>query len=254
MAEILLENIAKSYKVNGGTLPIIDDISIQVQENEFVSLIGPSGCGKSTLFNIICGLSEPDQGRVLLSAQSGVRAGEVVSYMPQKDLLLPWRTVLDNVILAREVSGGDKRAIKKEALQLMPLFGLKGFENSYPAELSGGMRQRAALMRTVLARRRVLLLDEPFGALDAITRTRMQQWLLEVWDNFKQAVFFVTHDVDEAIFLSDRVYVLTPRPARVCLHLEVKLSRPREFEIFTTPQFLSLKRQIIDALYYGVVG
>jgi len=180
-----------------------------------------------------------------------VRAGEAVSYMPQKDLLLPWRTVLDNVVLARRATREDSRAVKKEAMELMPLFGLSGFENSYPAELSGGMRQRAALMRTVLARRRVLLLDEPFGALDAITRNRMQQWLLQVWDNFRQAVLFVTHDIDEAIFLADRVYVLTPRPARVCLHLDIDLPRPRQVEMVTTERFLALKKQIMRALQYG---
>ncbi|SFQ95203.1 ABC transporter ATP-binding protein [Desulfoscipio geothermicus] len=249
--EILLEDVAKSYRMNGVSLPVLDGVSLQVEEKEFVSLIGPSGCGKSTLFNIICGLTEPDRGRVLLGGRAGVRAGEAVSYMPQKDLLLPWRTVLDNVVLARRATREDSRAVKKEAMELMPLFGLSGFENSYPAELSGGMRQRAALMRTVLARRRVLLLDEPFGALDAITRNRMQQWLLQVWDNFRQAVLFVTHDIDEAIFLADRVYVLTPRPARVCLHLNIDLPRPRQVEMVTTERFLALKKQIMRALQYG---
>jgi ABC-type nitrate/sulfonate/bicarbonate transport system ATPase subunit len=248
MAEIILEDIEKSYMVDGEPLPVLGGVSAAVGEGEFVSLIGPSGCGKSTLFNIICGLTGPDRGRVVLGGKTGARAGEVVSYMPQKDLLLPWRTVLDNVILAREVAGENRETARREARELMPLFGLAGFENSYPAELSGGMRQRAALMRAVLARRRVLLLDEPFGALDAITRTRMQQWLLEVWDKFRQAVFFVTHDIDEALILSDRVYVLTPRPARVRLHLEVGLPRPRRAETLTDPRFLALKRQIMRAL------
>ncbi|AGL03082.1 ABC transporter ATP-binding protein [Desulfoscipio gibsoniae] len=248
MVEIFLEGVAKSFLLNGTSLPVLDNVSLQVLEGEFVSLIGPSGCGKSTLFNIICGLTAPDRGRVLLGDQYGVPAGEVVAYMPQKDLLLPWRTVLDNVILARRAVGRDRIAVQHEARELMPLFGLAGFENCYPAELSGGMRQRAALMRTVLARRRVLLLDEPLGALDAITRTRMQQWLLKVWNNFKQAVLFVTHDIDEAIFLSDRVYVLTPRPARVCMHLPVRLPRPRRAELFTAPDFLALKRKIMCAL------
>ncbi len=248
MAEIFLEDVTKTFSINGVLLSVLDGVTVQVEEGEFVSLIGPSGCGKSTLFNIICGLTTPDRGRVLLCGQDNVPAGEVVSYMPQKDLLMPWRTVLDNVILARRAGGRERAAVQSEARELMPLFGLTGFENSYPAELSGGMRQRAALMRTVLARRRVLLLDEPLGALDAITRTRMQQWLLKVWNNFRQAVFFVTHDIDEAIFLSDRVYVLTTRPARVCLHLPVSLPRPRRAALLTDPSFLALKKEIMHAL------
>ncbi len=251
MAEIILEEVTKTFPVDGQSVSVLAGISLSVAAGEFVSLIGPSGCGKSTLFNIICGLVKPDSGRVLLGGRDDVRAGEMVSYMPQKDLLLPWRTVLDNVILAREVAGEDKETVKREARQLMPLFGLAGFENCYPAELSGGMRQRAALMRAILARRRVLLLDEPFGALDAITRTRMQRWLLEIWDRFKQAVFFITHDVEEAVFLSDRIYVLTSRPARLCLHLDVDLPRPRRDALLTEPRFLFLKKQILDALLGG---
>ncbi|KJS17256.1 MAG: ABC transporter, partial [Peptococcaceae bacterium BRH_c4b] len=184
----------------------------------------------------------------VLGGREGVRPQDIVSYMPQKDYLLPWRTVLDNVILAREVAGVNRNEAKSEARELMPLFGLTGFENSFPSELSGGMRQRAALMRTALARRSVWLLDEPFGALDAITRSKMQQWLLEVWNSFRQTVFFVTHDIDEALFLSDRVYVLTPRPSRVSLHLEVDLPRSRSAEILTEPRFLLLKRRVMDVL------
>lgn len=246
--EILLKDITKSFAAGKETLPVLDRVLIEVHQGEFVSLIGPSGCGKSTLFNIICGLAEPDSGKVVLGTEKGASAGKVVSYMPQNDLLLPWRNVLDNVILAREVAGEDVIMAKREAMELMHLFGLAGFENSYPAELSGGMRQRAALMRTILANRPVLLLDEPFGALDALTRIKMQQWLLEVWSQFKQAVFFITHDVDEAIFLSDRIYVFTPRPARVCLHLEVNLSRPRSLDILTTPSFLAIKKRVMEAL------
>jgi len=248
MAEIILEDIAKSYMVNGKTIAVLDGINAAVDAGEFVSLIGPSGCGKSTLFNIICNLIEPDRGRVVLGGKAGTRAVDMVSYMPQKDLLLPWRTVLKNVILAREVAGEDRKVVKREAQELMPLFGLDGFENSYPTELSGGMRQRAALMRTMLARRRVLLLDEPFGALDAITRTKMQHWLLKVWVKFKQAVFFVTHDIDEALFLSDRVYVLTSRPAKVCLHLHIDLPRPRHTGVLTAQRFVEMKKQIVAAL------
>jgi len=251
MPEIVLRDITKSFTVNGAELPVLKEISLHVNSGEFVSLIGPSGCGKSTLFNIICGLLNPDSGEVILGNEEKSPAKEVISYMPQKDLLLPWRSVLNNVILAREITGENKETIKEQAVQLLPLFGLEGFENCYPSELSGGMRQRAALMRTMLARKRLLLLDEPFGALDAITRTDMQRWLLEVWSKFKQAILLVTHDIDEAIFLSDRVYVLTARPARICLETRVNLPRPRRAEVVTTPDFLALKKMIMNALSVG---
>lgn len=246
--KILLEDVSKTFIIDGETLPTLGGVSLQVGAGEFVSLIGPSGCGKSTIFNIACGLVSPDSGRVVLDGKPGVAPAEIISYMPQKDLLLPWRNILRNVTLAREVQGADLEEAINEARQLLPLFGLQGFENSYPAELSGGMRQRAALMRTVLARREVLLLDEPFGALDAITRVNMQQWLLEVWHKFNYAVLFITHDIEEALFLSDRIYVLSPRPARVRLHLEVNLSRPRYRKMVTGESFLKLKNQVMDAL------
>ncbi|MTI85350.1 MAG: ABC transporter ATP-binding protein [Firmicutes bacterium] len=248
MSAIQLKNITKSFNLDQENLPVLNGLSLYVNNREFVSLLGPSGCGKSTLFNIICGLINPDRGEVIVGEKEGMKAKDVVSYMPQKDLLLPWRTVLENVILAREVAGENKETVKKEAAHLLPLFGLEGFQNSFPAELSGGMRQRAALMRTMLAQKEVLLLDEPFGALDAITRTRMQRWLLDVWNKFRQAVFFVTHDIDEALFLSDRVYVLTPRPARISLELKVELPRPRRAGILTTSDFLQQKRKVMHVL------
>lgn len=247
-AKILLDDVTKTFVIDGETLPTLGGVSLQVEAGEFVSLIGPSGCGKSTVFNIICGLVSPDSGGVILDGRPGIAPAKIISYMPQKDLLLPWRNILRNVILAREVQGEDLEEAVNEARELLPLFGLEGFENSFPAELSGGMRQRAALMRTVLAKREVLLLDEPFAALDAITRTTMQQWLLEVWDKFRYAVFFITHDVEEALFLSDRLYVLSARPAQVCLHLEVNLPRPRYRRLVTEKTFLKLKKQVMDAL------
>jgi ABC-type nitrate/sulfonate/bicarbonate transport system ATPase subunit len=251
MPEIVLRDIQKSFTVDGEKMQVLNGITLHVNSEEFVSLIGPSGCGKSTLFNIICGLLEPDSGEVTLGNEEKLTAKEIISYMPQKDLLLPWRSVLDNVILAREITGENKETAKKQAVRLLPLFGLEGFENCYPSELSGGMRQRAALMRTMLARKRLLLLDEPFGALDAITRTDMQRWLLEVWSKFKQAILLVTHDIDEAIFLSDRVYVLTARPARICLETSIDLPRPRRAAVVTTPDFLALKKMIMNALSVG---
>jgi len=194
-----------------GHVPVLDAISLEVPEGSFVSILGPSGCGKSTLFSIFTGRLKPRSGRFELSSPP--------SYMPQKDLLLPWRTALGNAVLAAELSEGDMDAAKEEALRLMPIFGLQGFENYYPSDLSGGMKQRVALLRTVMQKRRFLLLDEPFGALDALTRKSMQQWLLEVKAELGLTMLMTTHDIDEASFLSDVVYVLSARPAHVVLKL-----------------------------------
>src|SRR5207302_11425478 len=174
--------------------------------------VGPSGCGKSTLFNILAGLVEPTSGRVLLDGNPPDNLLGRFDYMPQKDLLMPWRTVLNNTTLGLEIAGVSRRAARERALEAFPRFGLTGFEDAWPMSLSGGMRQRAALLRTFLAGRDVMLLDEPFGALDAITRADMQEWLLGVWHSFERTIVLVTHDVDEAIFLADRVYVMSPRP------------------------------------------
>lgn len=247
-AKLELQGIRKAFWEKWGVLPTLESIDLRVSEGEFVSIIGPSGCGKSTLFNIICGLEPADAGRVLLDGRDVTGRLGLFGYMPQRDLLLPWRTVLENVILGAEIAGRNLREAREEARRLLPLFGLEGFENHYPATLSGGMAQRAALLRTFLGHRDVLLLDEPFGALDALTRTTMQEWLLEVWARFQKTVLFITHDVEEAVFLSDRVYVLTARPARVCLELPIALSRPRHRPLVTSPSFIALKRRLLEAL------
>lgn len=241
--------VKKSFESAGKQLPAIDDISLKVDEGEFVSLIGPSGCGKSTLFNVISGLDRPDIGEVLVDGRKIV--GEIghVGYMMQKDLLLPWRTVLDNAILAAEVKGMAKKEARARVRELLPAFGLERFAGEYPAKLSGGMRQRVALLRTVMADQPIWLLDEPFGALDAMTRDRMQQWLLGIFRQFRPAVLFITHSIDEAVFLSDRVYVLSDRPARVKHEMKIDLPRPRPHELVTGERFLEYKKQLLDELY-----
>jgi len=243
-----LRNLTKSFWGRWGYLPTLEDIDLRIQTGEFVSIVGPSGCGKSTLFNVIAGLEPADDGQVLLDGQDVSGQVGLFGYMLQRDLLLPWRTVLDNVILGAEIAGRDRKAARQEARSLLPLFGLEGFADNYPATLSGGMRQRAALLRTMLCKQEVLLLDEPFGALDALTRAGMQKWLLEVWERFRHTVLFITHDVEEAVFLSDRVYVLTPRPARVQLELPIALSRPRPRDLVTSPAFIALKKRLLKAL------
>jgi ABC-type nitrate/sulfonate/bicarbonate transport system ATPase subunit len=248
VSEVELREVYKTFRVDGRLVTALGGASLTAREGEFVVIIGPSGCGKSTLLNIVCGLLEPDSGEVLLDGQEVADRTGLLGYMLQKDLLLPWRKVLDNVILGPEISGLSRKEAREEALGLLPLFGLEGFEQSYPGTLSGGMRQRAALLRTFLCRKDVMLLDEPFGALDALTRRQLQQWLLDVWRRFGQTIIFVTHDVDEAIYLADRVYVMTPRPGRMKLELDVSLSRPRRPEMITSDLFASLKRQLLSAL------
>jgi len=243
-----LKNISKTFRAGGGEVQAVCDLSLQAGRGEFVSLIGPSGSGKSTVFRIICGLAAPDRGEVLINGRACAKPGQAIAYMPQKDLLMPWRSVLDNVILPLEIAGVQRGQAREKALSLFPLFGLDGFEKSYPGQLSGGMSQRAALLRTVLAGREILLLDEPFGALDAITRFKMQQWLQEIWIKFEKTVLFITHDVDEAIFLSDRIYVLTSRPGTVREELKVPFPRPRSSATVTGERFISLKKSLLELL------
>lgn len=246
--KIELEGIDKTFFVNGNPLPVLQGVDLRVSKGEFVSLIGPSGCGKSTLLNIIAGLEEPTQGAIRTDGQQATRRLGAIGYMHQKDLLLPWRTVLDNAILGLELRGEPKAQAKRRALEVMDSFGLKGFEKSYPYLLSGGMRQRAAFLRTVLADHEVILLDEPFGALDALTRANMQEWLLQLWESWEKTVVLVTHDVEEAVLLSDRVYVLTARPGRVKMVLSVDLPRPRRYEMVTQGAFVKMKAQVLAAL------
>jgi ABC-type nitrate/sulfonate/bicarbonate transport system ATPase subunit len=226
-------------------MPIIEDVSFYLDENEFVTLIGPSGCGKSTIFNMIAGIVPIEQGKVFIDGRDCTGEVGQVSYMYQKDLLLPWKKVIDNTILPLIIKGESVREARKKVIPYLKLFGLEGFEYKYPFQLSGGMRQRAALLRTYMFSKDIVLLDEPFGGLDAITRSKMQSWLLEVIEKVKASVLFVTHDIEEAIYLSDRIYVLTERPARIKAEVPIHLPRPREREIVTTTQFNRIKRHIL---------
>ena len=187
--------------------PIINDRALNINNGEFVSILGPSGCGKSTLLNIFAGILKPQSGEILIDNKKYEKANQHFAYMPQNDLLLPWKTILDNVCLYGEIHH-HKKEIKETALHQMEKFGLKGCENKYPDELSGGMRQRAAFLRTTLCKADIYLLDEPFGALDVITRGDMQDWLAELCSNLKKTIILVTHDTDEAIYLSDRILIL----------------------------------------------
>jgi ABC-type nitrate/sulfonate/bicarbonate transport system ATPase subunit len=249
--KIRVENLSKHYQLGRRSVQALDNVNLEVKSGEFVTLVGPSGCGKSTLFNILVGLLAPDDGGALYfdgKLQPPDHLIGRVAFMPQRDMLLPWRTVLDNAILAAEIDGVPRRIAREHARASLERFGLAGFESHYPQQLSGGMRQRVALMRTFLFERDVMLLDEPFGALDALTRALMQRWLLGVWGELQRTVLFITHDIDEAIFLGDRVLVMSARPGRIKSEVEVPIARPRTSGVVTQGEFIELKRDLLAAV------
>jgi putative hydroxymethylpyrimidine transport system ATP-binding protein len=222
--------------------PIFEKISLDVKKGEFVSVIGASGSGKSTLFKLVTGLLEPDQGEILINGrnESGKRLGSV-GYMPQKDLLLPWRTVLDNVLLPLEVTKENKKSKLPEVREWLARFGLADYANSYPNELSGGMRQRAAFLRTLMIGKDLLLLDEPFGALDSMTKRNMHSWLLGLWGELQKTVLFITHDLEEAILLSDRIYVLKGAGIE---EWKVNVPRPRNSDLIYHVDFIRMRKEL----------
>jgi ABC-type nitrate/sulfonate/bicarbonate transport system ATPase subunit len=247
--QLVVEHVHRAFpSPEGETVHALVDAELTVRPGEFISLIGPSGCGKSTLFNLIAGLDTPTSGRILIDGVDRSGQQGLVGYMLQKDLLLPWRTVLENVVLGLEIGGVRKKTAQAIARPLLTTYGLGGFEGRYPAQLSGGMRQRVALLRTILFNRDIILLDEPFGALDAQTREHMQEWLLDLWDDFRKTVLFVTHDIDEAIYLSDRVVVMSARPGRIVSSFDVTLDRPRKPSVVTSAEFVRLKADARELL------
>jgi ABC-type nitrate/sulfonate/bicarbonate transport system ATPase subunit len=239
---------------DGQRLVALERVDIVLKPNDFVSLIGPSGCGKSTLFNVIAGLELPDGGKVALDGADIIGRPGSVAYMMQRDLLLPWRTVLDNVVLGPELAGQPLAKARTAALTLLRRFGLEGFEDLYPSALSGGMRQRAALLRTILCERSVILLDEPFGALDALTRASMHEWLLGIQREFQRTMILITHDPDEAVYLSDRVYVASPRPMRIAGVVDIDLPAERHRDVTLTPAFAEHKRRVLGLLHGNGAG
>ncbi|HEU0025212.1 MAG TPA: ABC transporter ATP-binding protein [Thermoleophilaceae bacterium] len=246
---IWLSGVARRYG-RAAAVVALEGLELRVHPGEVVAVVGPSGCGKSTLLELVAGLQEPDDGAVQVMGGSGPAARRAASaYMPQRDLLLPWRDALGNAALALECQGVSRAEARRRAEPLFERFGLGEFERSRPPGLSGGMRQRVAFLRTLLAGRPVLLLDEPFGALDSITRSSMQEWLADALVAEPRTVLLVTHDVEEAILLADRVAVLSPRPGRVVAELEVALPRPRRRrDVLADPEFVRLVRGALDAL------
>jgi len=247
MEDMLLkiEDVYYDYKENNNILPVLAEINISVKRGEFICIIGPSGCGKSTLFNILVGLEKPDKGRIFLKGEDITATRGHIAYMPQRDLLFPWRTVMENVLLGVEIKKEDLKKAHQEAEKLIPLFGLDGFENHYPDQLSGGMRQRAALLRTVLTHNDILALDEPFGALDALTRNTMQEWILSIQERLDKTILFITHDIEEAILLADRIIVLNGRPGRIIDKLKIDLTHPR---CRTDKVFVDYREKLLERL------
>lgn len=247
-SKLRLEKLSMTFATATGSFQALAPVNLDIEAGRFISLIGPSGCGKSTIFNIVAGLQIPSTGKVLIDGEDATGTIGRVGYMLQKDLLLPWRTVLDNVVLGMEVQGVPVQEARERAAPFMKRYGLGGFENQYPSALSGGMRQRAALLRTLLLDNDIVLLDEPFGALDAQTKAQMQEWLLKIWADFGKTVIFVTHDVDESIYLSDEICVMGTRPGRIIERMTIPLDRPRPRSIVTHPDFIAMKQQCLDLL------
>ena len=245
-----IRDIISTYEEGDHRLTALDGLTLTVGVGEFVALVGPSGSGKSTLLDIVSGLLTPDSGDVLLDGEATTAAQRLgrSAYMQQRDLLLPWRTTVGNAGLGLEAAGTRRDEAERRARAELWRFGLEGFDAVYPAQLSGGMRQRAAFLRTLLPHKNLLLLDEPFGALDALTRAELQAWLAALWEQERSSVLLVTHDVEEAVFLADRVLVLTPRPGRLAHELTVSLPRPRTRAMLASPEFVRDRAALLTAL------
>ena len=244
MALLRAEHITKRY----GSKTIIQDINIELHKGELVSLLGVSGSGKTTLFHILSGLVTPEEGHVYLNDTDITSQPGRISYMLQKDLLLPHKKIIDNVSLPLILKGVKKEEARKKADPLFAEFGLEGTQYQYPSQLSGGMRQRAALLRTYLSSNGVALLDEPFSALDTITKSNIHKWYLDVMTHIDLSTLFITHDIDEAILLSDRIYILNGTPGEIKDEIIIKEKKPRPEEFYLTDTFLNYKREIIHKL------
>lgn len=249
LTKLKIDNIYKEYDTRNGKTIALNGVNLDIKENEFICVVGPSGCGKSTLLNIIAGLLEPTSGSVFLDGKkiegTGVERGVVF----QGYALFPWRTVLQNVMFGLEIKKMPKAQAEEIARKYIKAVGLEGFEHSFPKELSGGMRQRVAIARAYAVNPEVLLLDEPFGALDAQTRVQLQTELLNTWQNEKKTCFFITHDVDEAIILAQRVIIMSARPGRIKKIVDIDIPYPRTQATKTDPRFLELKTEIWNEVY-----
>ena len=244
MAELIVKEVTMSYDQE----TIIEDVSIELHDRELVCLLGASGGGKTTLFNVISGLQQPDKGNVFLNEREITGQPGNISYMLQKDLLLPYKTIEDNVALPLLIKGEKKKSARAKVSGFFEEFGLEGTQKKYPHQLSGGMRQRAALLRTYMFSGDAALLDEPFSALDTLTKSEMHRWYLDVMDKIHLSTLFITHDIDEAILLSDRIYLLGGKPGKITDEIVIREPKPRRKDFNLTEEFLEYKRMILDKL------
>ncbi|NMD69189.1 ABC transporter ATP-binding protein [Bacillus sp. DNRA2] len=241
MSHLCVEHITKSFSEN----MVLTDLHFLVEKEEFVTILGPSGSGKSTIFNLIGGLLTPDSGEIRLDGYNIIGSRGSISYMPQTPALLPWRTVLQNVLLGAELKGESD---KSRALKMLEKAGLSDYINARPEQLSGGMKQRVAFIRALLSPQSLICLDEPFSALDELTRLDMQKWLLSIWEEYRRTIVFVTHSIEEALFLSDRILVLSPKPASISAEFKIPFPRPRRESLLLDEEFLMWKRKIYYTL------
>lgn len=241
MSVLALQDISKKFADND----IIKNLELEVNKGEFVSILGPSGSGKSTLFSLIGGILSPDSGKILLEGESINGKTGAISYMPQSPSLLPWKTILQNVLLGQELMGTKDEA---KAIQMIEKAGLADYVHAYPRQLSGGMKQRVSFIRALLSPQPLICLDEPFSALDELTRLDMQKWLLSIWESHRRTVLFVTHNIEEALFLSDRIVILSKKPASIVADFQIPFKRPRGEELFLEDDFFEWKRKIYHAM------
>ncbi|MGO4500614.1 ABC transporter ATP-binding protein [Paenibacillus sp. 2RAB27] len=244
MSKLKLSGIRHVFPNKKGHVSVLADIHLHVEQGEFVSIIGPSGSGKSTLFHIIGGLVQPTSGEVWLDGEKVTGKKGLISYMPQQPALFPWRSIEENVALGQEVAGESRNSAIAKAREWLPKVGLGGYERELPHVLSGGMQQRVSFLRALLSPQELMCLDEPFGSLDALTRLDMQAWLINIWEQNKRSILFVTHSIEEALFLSDRIYVLSNKPASILEELKVPFARPRQEAIMQEPAFIALRQHI----------
>jgi NitT/TauT family transport system ATP-binding protein len=244
-----VKNLCKEFEGRSGTVTALQDISFKTRQREFICVIGPSGCGKSTLIRILAGLETPTAGEMLLDGRPVVGPGPDRGMVFQGYTLFPWRTVRQNVMFGLEIAGRSRAHAEEEARHWIDLVGLSKFEKAYPHQLSGGMKQRVAIARALANQPRILLMDEPFGALDAQTRARMQSYLLEIWQNIDITILFITHDLDEAIYLADRIVVLKAHPGEISEIIEVPVPQPRQPDQLLSPEFLATKLRLEQLIH-----
>lgn len=251
MNRLSVKNVSKSFPNLDKSFKVIDNVSLDVEENEIVGIIGPSGCGKTTLFNIISAIIPLDSGKITIDEKDINSRHGICGYMFQEPLLFPWMKANENIMLAYEAKNIPKDKAKEKAIRLLDDFSLLQFANYYPHQLSGGMKQRVALLRTVAFNSKLLLLDEPFGSIDALTRLDLHYYLMEIWKKLNLTILFTTHDIREAIFLADRIYVLSKQPATVLDTIEVELDRPRKIEQLITKKTVGIEKKLIQSLKHA---